>query len=197
MHGTVVTGTCSACHHGNWEETEVGLSLEQKQAIVSEVAVVAARASNVIAAEYAGLTVTQLTQLRGSARKSGVFVKVVRNTLARRAFEGTKFACMNDKLVGPLLLAFAGEEPGSAAKVIRDFSKQNEKLIVKLVAVDGQLFDGSALEKLANLPSLDQARSMLLGVFKAPLGKFVRVLAEPEGKFVRLLAAYRDKQQTA
>lgn len=175
----------------------MGLSLEQKQAIVSEVAVVAARASNVIAAEYAGLTVTQLTQLRGSARKSGVFVKVVRNTLARRAFEGTKFACMNDKLVGPLLLAFAGEEPGSAAKVIRDFSKQNEKLVVKLVAIDGQLFDGSALEKLANLPSLDQARSMLLGVFKAPLGKFVRVLAEPEGKFVRLLAAYRDKQQPA
>lgn len=175
----------------------MGLSLEQKQAIVSEVAGVAARASNVIAAEYAGLTVTDITRLRGSARKSGVFVKVVRNTLARRAFEGTRFACMNEKLVGPLLLAFAGEEPGSAAKVIRDFAKQNEKLIVKLVAVDGQLFDGSALEKLANLPSLDQARSMFLGVLKAPMGKFVRVLSEPEGKFVRLLAAYRDKQQAA
>jgi len=108
----------------------VALSLEQKQAIVSEVASVAAQASNVIAAEYAGLTVTELTRLRGSARKSGVFVKVVRNTLARRAFEGTKFACMNEKLVGPLLLAFAGEEPGSAAKVIRDFAKQNDKLVL-------------------------------------------------------------------
>lgn len=175
----------------------MGLSLEQKQAIVSEIAGVAARASNVVAAEYAGLTVSQLTQLRGTARKSGVFLKVVRNTLARRAFEGTSFACMNEKLVGPLLLAFAGEEPGSAARIIRDFSKQNDKLVVKVVAIDGQLFDGSALEKLANLPTLDQARSMLLGVFKAPLGKFVRVLAEPEAKFVRLLAAYRDKQQPA
>ncbi len=179
------------------EEVEVSLNLEQKQAIVTEVAGVAARTSNVIAAEYAGLTVSELTQLRGSARKSGVTIKVVRNTLARKAFEGTPFACMNEKLVGPLLLAFAGDEPGSAAKVIRDFSKLNEKLIVKLVAVDGRLLDAKALEKLANLPSLNQARSMLLGVFKAPLGKFVRVLAEPEAKFVRLLAAYKDRPQAA
>jgi large subunit ribosomal protein L10 len=172
------------------------MNLEQKQAIVAEVAGVAARASNVIAAEYSGLTVSELTQLRASARKSGVFVKVVRNTLARRALEGTQFACMREKLVGPLLLAFAGEEPGSAAKIIRDFSRQNEKLIVKLVAVDGQLFDAAALEKLATLPSLQQARSMLLGVFKAPLGKFARVLSEPGAKFVRVLAAFKDKQQT-
>lgn len=179
------------------EELDVSLNLEQKQAIVTEVAGAAARTSNVIAAEYAGLTVSELTRLRSSARKSGVTVKVVRNTLARRAFAGTQFACMNEKLVGPLLLAFAGDEPGSAAKVIRDFSKQNEKLIVKLVAVDGKLFDVSALEKLANLPSLEQARSILLGVLQAPLSKFVRVLAEPEAKFVRLLAAYKDSQQAA
>jgi large subunit ribosomal protein L10 len=179
---------------GGWE---VGLNLEQKQAIVTEVAGVAARASNAIAAEYAGLTVSELTRLRASARKSGVFVKVVRNTLARRALDGTRFACMSEKLVGPLLLAFAGEEPGSAARVIRDFSRQNNKLVVNLVAVDGRLFDAGALEKLANLPSLQQARSMLLGVFKAPLGKFVRVLSEPGAKFVRVLAAQRDKQQAA
>ncbi|MBI1732356.1 MAG: 50S ribosomal protein L10 [Gammaproteobacteria bacterium] len=175
----------------------MGFNLEQKQAIVSEVAGVAARASNVVAAEYAGLTVSELTQLRSSARKAGVFVKVVRNTLARRAFKGTQFACMNEKLVGPLLLAFAGGEPGSAARVIREFSRQSDKLVVKLVAVDGRLFDGSALERLASLPSLQQARSMLLGVFKAPLGKFVRVLSEPEAKFVRLLTSYKDRQQAA
>jgi large subunit ribosomal protein L10 len=177
---------------GGWK---MGLNLEQKQAIVSEVASVAARASNVIAAEYAGLTVSELTQLRASARRSGVFVKVVRNTLARRALEGTQFDCMREKLVGPLLLAFAGDEPGSAAKVMRDFSRQCDKLVVKLVAVDGRLMDSAALEKLANLPSLQQARSMLLGAFKAPLGKFARVLSEPAAKFVRLLAARKDQQQ--
>jgi large subunit ribosomal protein L10 len=175
----------------------VRLSLERKQEIVSEVAGVAAKAPTAIAAEYAGLSVLELTRLRKSARKAGVYVRIVRNTLARRALEGTRFDCMREGLVGPLLLAFSGEEPGSAARVIRDFARQNEKLIVRLVAVDGRLLPAGDIDKLASLPTLDQARSMLLGVMKAPLGKFVRVLAEPQAKFVRLLAARRDQQQAS
>jgi large subunit ribosomal protein L10 len=175
----------------------VRLSLERKQEIVSEVAGVAAKAPTAIAAEYAGLSVSQLTRLRKSARKAGVYVKIVRNTLARRALEGTRFECMREGLVGPLLLAFSGEEPGSAARVIRDFAKQNDKLVVRLVAIDGKLLSAGDIDKLANLPTLDQARSMLLGVMKAPLDKFVRVLAEPQAKFARLLAARRDEQQAS
>ena len=169
------------------------LTLERKREIVAEVAAVAAAAPTAVAAEYAGLNVSEMMQLRRSAREAGVCLRVVRNTLARRALEGTRFECMRDGLTGPLLLAFSGEEPGSAARVIRDFAKQNEKLVVKLVAVDGQLLPPSDIDKLASLPTLDQARSMLLGVLKAPMGKFVRLLSEPPAKFTRLLAAKKDQ----
>lgn len=175
----------------------MSLTLEQKKAIISEVAEVAARAPTAIAAEYIGLSVAEMSQLRQSAREAGIYLKVVRNTLARRALEGTRFDCMRDGLVGPLLLAFSADEPGAAARVIRDFSKGNVKLVVKLVAIDGRLLDVADINRLASLPTLDQARSMVLGVLKAPAGKFVRVLAEPEAKFVRLLAARRDQQQAA
>ncbi len=172
----------------------MSLSPEAKKAIVSEIAEVAAEAPSAIAAEYSGITVTEMTELRKSAREAGICLKVVRNTLARRAFENTSFECMCESLVGPLLLAFSNEEPGSAARVIRNFTKVNDKLIVKLVALDGKLLDASELDRLANMPSLEQARSMLLGVFNAPLSKLVRVLAEPEAKLVRLFAARRDQQ---
>jgi len=175
----------------------VSLTLEAKKAIVTEIAEVAAEAPSAIAAEYIGLTVTEMTELRKTAREAGIYLKVVRNTLARRALEDTRFDCMRNDLLGPLLLAFSNDEPGSAARVIRDFAKTNDKLVVKLVALDGKLLEASDVERLANLPSLEQARSMFLGVLQAPLGKFVRVLAEPEAKFVRLLAAQRDKQQAA
>jgi large subunit ribosomal protein L10 len=175
----------------------VSLSIEAKKAIVSEIAGVAAGAPSAIAAEYIGLTVAEMTELRKAAREAGIYIKVVRNTLARRAFENTNFECMRNGLVGPLLLAFSNEEPGSAALVIRNFAKANEKLVVKLVALDGKLLEASELERLANLPSLEQARGMLLGVLQAPLGKFMRVLAEPEAKLVRLIAARRDQQQAA
>lgn len=175
----------------------MSLNIEQKKAIVSEIADIAGKAPSAIAAEYTGLNVADMTRLRSSARDAGVYLKVVRNTLARRALEGTHFDCMRDALVGPLLLAFSNDEPGSAAKIIRDFSKDNEKLVVRLIALDGKLLDASDLDKVANIPSLDQARSMFLGLLQAPLGKLVRVLAEPEAKFARLLAARRDQQQTA
>lgn len=173
------------------------LTLERKKAIVSEVAEVAASAPTAVAAEYIGLNVAEMTQLRVAAREAGIYLKVVRNTLARRALEGTRFDCMREELVGPLLLAFSNEEPGSAAKVIRDFSKGNEKLRVKLVAADGKLYPAADIERLASLPSLDGARAMLLGLFQAPLSQFVRVLSEPEAKLARLLAARRDQQQAA
>lgn len=173
------------------------LTLERKKAIVSEVAEVAARAPTAIAAEYTGLNVAEMTELRKSAREAGIYLRVVRNTLARRALEGTRFDCMREELVGPLLLAFSNEEPGSAAKVIRGFSKGNDKLVVKLIAVDGALRPASDIERLASLPSQDEARAQLLGLLQAPMGRFVRVLAEPEAKFARLLGARRDQQQAA
>jgi len=173
------------------------LTLEAKKAIVNEVAEVAANAPSAIAAEYAGITVEQMTQLRQSARASGVYLRVVRNTLARRALENTKFECMRDGLVGPLLLAFSSNEPGAAAKIIRDFAKANVKLVVKLVALDGKLLQPSDIEVLASMPGREQAISMLMGVMIAPISKFVRTLAEPHAKLVRTIAAVRDKKQAA
>jgi len=175
----------------------VSLSLEKKKAIVSEVAGIADTAPSLIAAEYTGLTVAEMTELRKRARESGIYLKVVRNTLARRAFKNTSYECMNDNLVGPMLLAFSNEEPGSAARVIRDFAKENDKLVVKLVALDGRLLDASEIEILANLPSLDQAKSMLLGLLQAPLAKILRVFSEPEAKLARVLTAKRDQQKAA
>ena len=129
------------------------LRLEGKKAIVAEVAEMAKRATAVVAAEYNGLTVKQLTALRKSAREAGVEMRVVRNTLASRAFEGTNFACMQSALVGPLLLAFSQSEPSAAARLIRDFVKTNEKLLVKALSVDGKLLPATDLAALASLPT--------------------------------------------
>ena len=129
----------------------MSLTLEQKQAVVAEVAAVAAAAPALIAAEYSGLNVAEMTALRRSARDAGIYLRVVRNTLARRAFEGTQFDCMRSTLTGPLLLAFSNDEPGSAAKVIRDFAKENGKLVVRLISLDGRLLDSAEIESVANL----------------------------------------------
>ena len=171
----------------------MGLILDAKKAIVDEIANVAAEAPSAIAAEYIGLTVADMTKLRTAARESGVYLKVVRNTLARRAFENSNFECMRDSLVGPLVYAFSSDEPGSAARVIRDFSKENDKLVVKLVALDGQLLDPSELGRLASMPSQDEARAMLLGLLSAPMGKFARTINEVPSKLARVLAAKRDQ----
>lgn len=170
--------------------------MEQKQAVVAEVAAQAAQSSAAVAAEYAGLNVAEMTRLRNSAKAAGVYLKVVRNTLARRALEGTDFDCMRDGLKGPLLLAFSREEPGASARVIRDFARDNDNLAVKLVALNGELLAPAEIDKLANLPSQEQARAMLLGVMQAPLGKLLRVLAEPEAKLARLLAARGEQQES-
>jgi large subunit ribosomal protein L10 len=171
------------------------LRLDGKKAIVAEVAEVAKHATSVIAADYCGLTVAQLTELRKNARNAGVYMRVVRNTLARRAFEGTKFECMDPALVGPLVLAFSKEEPGAAARVIKEFIKKCEKLEVKALSIDGQLLAATSLNKLASLPTRDEAISQLMSVMLAPITKFVRTLAEPHAKMVRTIAAVRDKKQ--
>ena len=173
------------------------LTLEAKKAIVSEVADVAANAPSAIAAEYSGITVADMTKLRQSARTAGVYLRVIRNTLARRALENTKFECMRDCLTGPLLLAFSHDEPGSVARVIRDFAKGNEKLVVKVISLDGKLLQPTAIGELASLPTKEQAISMLMGIILAPVTMLVRTLAEPHAKLVRTIAAVRDQKQAA
>lgn len=175
----------------------MSLNLNQKKAIVADVAAVAARAHSAIAAEYAGLTVADMTRLRSEARGAGVYVRVVKNTLARLALENTKFDCMRDGLVGPLLLAFSEEDPGAAARVLSSFVKTNDKLVVKLVAVEGRMLAPEDIKALATLPTRDQALSQLLGVMKAPIGLLARTLAEPHAKLVRTVAAVGDQKQAA
>jgi large subunit ribosomal protein L10 len=175
----------------------MAISLAEKQAIVSDVAEVAANAHSAIAAEYRGLTVADMTDLRVKAKQAGVYVRVVRNTLARRALEGTDFECMKDGLTGPLVLAFAQDEPGASARVMGDFAKANDKLQVRLIAFGGKLLDPSNIDALAKMPTRDEALSMLVGVMQAPVSKFVRTMAEPTAKFVRTVAALRAQKDAA
>lgn len=175
----------------------MAISLAEKKAIVADVAEVAASAHSAVAAEYRGLTVAEMTELRIKAREAGVYLRVVRNTLARRAVEGTDFECMQDGLTGPLVLAFAQDEPGASARVIGDFAKTHDKLQVRVVAFGGKLLDPSELDALAKMPTREEALSMLVGVMQAPVSKFVRTMAEPTGKFVRTVAALREKLEAA
>jgi len=175
----------------------MALNLEQKKAVVAEVADVANRALAAVAAEYRGLTVEEMTDLRVKARASGVYLKVAKNTLVRRAVEGTEFECMQGELTGPLLFAFSMDDPGAAARLVKDYSKDHNKLVTRHVAIGGQLYDASELERLSKLPTYDQAIATLMSVMKAPVEKFVRTLAEPHAKLVRTVAAVRDAKQAA
>lgn len=156
----------------------MALNLDSKKVVVEEVAQFAAKAHSAVAAEYRGLTVTELTELRKTARETGVYLRVVKNTLAKRAVAGTEFECMQEGLVGPLILAFSLEDPGSAARVISEFAKTHNKLIAKIVAIGGQAFDGSEIDRLAKLPTRDRGISILMSVMKAPVEKLARTLAE-------------------
>jgi large subunit ribosomal protein L10 len=175
----------------------MALNFEQKKAVVAEVAGVASSALAAVAAEYRGLTVEEMTELRARARASGVYVKVAKNTLVRRAVEGTEYECLKDALTGPLLLAFSIEDPGAAARLVKDYAKDHDKLVARLVAVGGQLYDASELDRLSRLPTREQALAILMGVMKAPIEKLVRTLAEPHAKLVRTVAAVRDAKQAA
>ena len=168
------------------------LNLAGKKALVEEVTEVASKAISAVVADYRGLTVNQMTQLRAAARKSGVYLRVVRNTLTRRAFEKTEFACLSDVLVGPLFVALSLESPGDAARLLKEFSKTFEKLEVKALSVGGRVYPAEQLDVIASLPTRDEAIAKLMYVMKAPIEKFVRTLAEPHAKLVRTLAAVKD-----
>lgn len=173
----------------------MALRLAQKKEIVAEVADAASSALSVVAADYLGLTSPEMTELRAKARGAGVKLKIVRNTLARRAFGGTSYECMNDILTGPVLLAFADEEPGATARLIRDFAKDHNKLEVKALSLGGKLLDKSQLNAVASLPNREEALAKLLSVMQAPIVKLARTIAEPKAKLARTLAAVRDKKQ--
>ena len=175
----------------------MALRLEDKKALVAEVSKVAARALSAVAAENRGLTAGKFDELRSKARKNGIYLHVVKNTLAARAVEGTEFECLKPALVGPIVLGFSLEDPGSVGRVIKDFAKDNDKLVVKAVAVGGTRYGPKDIERLASLPTKEQALSMLLGTMKAPITKFVATLAAPHAKLVRTVKAVADKQQAA
>lgn len=161
----------------------MALNLSQKQVVVAELAEVAAKAHSLVAAEYAGTTVEQMTAMRKKARESGVYLRVVKNTLASRAVAGTEFEVVKDALVGPLLYAFSTEEPGAAGRLIKEFAKNNDKLKAKIVSVEGKLLPAEHVDVLAALPTREQALSML-----------ARVLAEPATMFARVIKAVADQQ---
>jgi len=175
----------------------MALRLEDKKALVAEVNEVASRALSAVAAEYRGLSAGKFDILRSKARENGIYLHVVKNTLAKRALVGTQFECMGDALVGPLVLGFSLDDPGAVGRVIKDFAKDNDKLVVKAVSIGGQLYGSKDIERLASLPSKEQALAMLMGVMKAPVSKFVRTLAEPTAKFVRTVQAVADQKQAA
>jgi len=175
----------------------VALTYAQKENIVAEVAEVARTAYSAIGAEYRGLSVADMTDLRVEARKAGVYLRVVKNTLAKRALADTEFACMQDGLSGPLVLAFGREDPGSAARVVDAFAKKHDKLQVRLIAVSGQLLPPAELDKLAKMPTYDEAISQLMSVMQAPVQKLATTLNEVPGKLVRTVAAVRDAKEAA
>ncbi len=173
----------------------MALKLNDKKEIVAEVAEVASQAVSVVAADYRGLTAAEMTELRSNARQANVSLRIVRNTLARIALKGTEHECMNDAFTGPTILAFASDEPGATARLMRDFAKEHDKLAVKAISLGGQVYDSKQLDAVAKLPTKDEAIAKLLSVMQAPISKLVRTMAEPQAKLVRTLAAVRDSKQ--
>lgn len=175
----------------------MALGLEDKKAIVADVAETAANALSLVVADARGCTVEQMTTLRKQAREANVYLRVVRNTLASRAVVGTEFECAQDAFRGPSLLAFSMEDPGAAARIFKEFAKGNDKFEIKALAVGGKLMGADRIDVLATLPTREQALSMLMSVMQAPIAKFVRTLNEVPGKLVRTIAAVRDQKQDA
>jgi len=175
----------------------VAIGLEDKKAIVAEVNETATNALSLVVADARGVSVDGMTALRQEARKSSVTLRVVRNTLARRAFEGTEYECVKEALVGPSLFGFSMEDPGAAARLFKEFAKENKSFEVKVLAVSGQMLGAEQLDVLAKLPTRDQALSMLMSVMKAPATKLVQTMNEVPGKLVRTLAAVRDQKEAA
>lgn len=173
----------------------MALRLEQKQAIVAEVNDAAKNALAAVLSDYRGLTVAEMTDMRAKARENGVYLRVIRNTLAKRAIQGTDYECLSAVLVGPTMLAFSREDPGSAARLIKDCAKSYGALEVKALSIGGELLEASQLDRLASLPTRDEALAQLMSVMQAPVAKLARTLNEIPGKLVRTLAAVRDQKQ--
>jgi len=174
----------------------VGLNREEKAAVVDEVGAQVATAQAIIVAEYRGLEVGSITALRKQARESGVYLRVLKNTLARRAVAGTPFEGLTDKMVGPLIYGIS-KDPVSAAKVLSDFAKSNDKLSVKAGSMAHFVMDANGVKALASMPSREELLSTLMATMQAPVAKFVRTLNEVPGKFVRTVAALRDERAKA
>jgi large subunit ribosomal protein L10 len=170
--------------------------MEQKQAMVAEVASKLVAAQAVIVAEYRGLDVARVTQLRAKARKSGLYLQVLKNTLARRAVKGTPFEKLTEKMVGPLMYGIA-QDPVAGAKVLSEFAKENEQFVIKAGAMPNSVMSVQDIKALATLPSRDELLAKLAGTLQAPIAKLVRTMNEVPGKFVRALAAVRDAKQQA
>ena len=173
----------------------MALRLEDKKAIVAEVNEAAAGALSAVIADYRGLTVGEMTELRVKARETHVYVRVVRNTLARRAVAETEFECLTEAFTGPTLLALSIEDPGAAARLMKDFGKAHEKLEVTALAIGGELLGPEQLEAVSSLPTLDEARAMLMGTMLAPVTKLAQTLNEIPGKLVRTTDAVRIQKE--
>lgn len=174
----------------------MGLNLDDKKAVVAEVSAEVANAQSIIVAEFRGLEVGDITTLRADARKSGVYLRVLKNTLVRRAVAGTPFEGLADKMVGPLIYGIS-KDPVAAAKLLNDFGKSNQKLVVKAGAMPNYVMDAEGVKALASMPSREELLSKLLGTMQAPIAQFVRTLNEIPTKFVRGLAAVRDAKEAA
>lgn len=175
----------------------MALKLEQKRQIVAEVHREAGQALAAVLADYRGMTVAEMTELRATARRSGVYLRVVRNTLAQRAMAGTEYECLNDQFRGPTLLAFSRQEPGAAARLLKSSAQQYDALEIKALAIGGQLLDASQTDRVANLPTREDALGALLAVMLAPVVKLARTLNAAPGKLARTLAAVGDAKRAA
>jgi large subunit ribosomal protein L10 len=175
----------------------VPIGLEEKKAIVDEVNKTAGEALSAVMADYRGVSVEKMTALRKQAREEGVHIRVIRNTLAKIAFEGTDFECLSEALLGPNILAFSIEDPGAGARIFKEFAKENEAFEIKALALGGKLLSADQVDILAKLPTRDQALALLMSVMNAPLTKMVRTLNEVPGKVTRVFAALRDQKRDA
>ena len=175
----------------------MAIGLEEKKAIVAEVNETAASALSLVIADARGVASNDMTALRASARENQITLRVVRNTLAKRALEGTEYECVTDTLAGPSLFGFSMEDPGAAARLFKDFASDNKEFEVKALSVSGQLLGAEQIDVLAKLPTRDQALASLMSVMQAPVVKLVRTANEVPGKLVRVMAAGRDQKQGA
>lgn len=173
----------------------MALRLAQKEAIVAEVSEAAASAVSAVLSDYRGLTVEEMTAIRAKARATGVYLKVIRNSLAKRALAGTAYECLDEAFVGPTLLAFSQDDPGSAARLLKDSAKEYSALEVKALSIGGEFFGAGDIDRIARLPTLDGARAMLMSVLLAPVTKLARTLNEVPGKLVRTVAAIKDAKE--